>query len=520
MIHYDLLRRSSFDEEIKYRPRGRQVPSFAALLRKSRRVCRPLYVLIGLALFLFWQTTFNASYTNPPPFTIHPNETVFIAANIINGDLINGPWGKSVQALVDLIGKDRVFVSIYGGTAAVLEVLDSKLSCNRTLVAEDISPISLEDIPRTLLPTGEERISRIAYLAEVRNKALEPLATSDTHFDKLLFINDVFFEPMDAARLLWGTNVKDGKSKYKAVCGADFVTSWKYYDTFATRDLEGYSIGVPIFPWFAGEGKAVSRKDVLAGKDAVRVKSCWGGIVAFDAKYFRQGGVDVSEAQSSSPTTSLPQLPLRFRSEPESFWDSSECCLIHADIMSLPDSSSSSSSSKSTTNDDEHDFGIYMNPFVRVSYDAKSFGHIAFVKRFERLFTFWSWIINYFAHMPRFNARRTEVEGEVIKDRLWISSNATNTTTANNTTTNKQDRWASRRSYPRSINARSTAGKEGEWEEWKSRGHYEDYNRTATRGGYCGVRQLLVLKEGKLEVGEGNWENLLSTVPPLETKVH
>jgi len=42
------------------------------------------------------------------------------------------------------------------------------------------------------------------------------------------------------------------------------------------------------------------------------------------------------------------------------------------------------------------------------------------------------------------------------------------------------------------------------------------FNRTAKRGGYCGVRQLLVMKEGKLEEGEGNWDKLLDEVPPIE----
>ncbi|KAL3419258.1 hypothetical protein PVAG01_09480 [Phlyctema vagabunda] len=485
MSRYDSLPRSSFDAETKDRPRGRRYPSIFALLRKMRRVCRPLYVVVGMCVFLFWQITFNASYTTPPPFTIPSNETVFIAANIIDGDLMTGPWGASLKALVDLIGEERVFVSIYGGPPTALAELDSQLSCNRSLVAEEKEPIALKDIPHTLLPTGEERIKRIAYLAEVRNKALEPLQKSNTHYDKILFVNDVFFEPMGAARLLWGTNVNEhGKAEYKAVCGTDFVTSWKYYDTFATRDLGGYSIGVPIFPWFGNEGEAISRKDVLAGSDAVRVKSCWGGMTAFDAKYFTMGGMEISPA--SGTATQLPSLPLRFRSEPEPFWDSSECCLIHADIMSLPDASMPSS---------EHDTGIYMNPYVRVAYDARSFANIPFAKRFERLFAPLQAIITPLAHLPRFNTRRTEKEGEVIKDRLWVSVKG---------------------QVIRALDKRATLGSEGSWGEWEKRGHYEDFDRVANRGGYCGVRQLLVLKEGPLQEGEGNWDNLLNQVPPLE----
>ena len=55
----------------------------------------------------------------------------------------------------------------------------------------------------------------------------------------------------------------------------DFINPFKFYGTFASRDLEGYSMGLPIYPWFSSAGKAQSRQDVLDQKDAVRVRSCW-----------------------------------------------------------------------------------------------------------------------------------------------------------------------------------------------------------------------------------------------------
>ncbi|RDW59487.1 hypothetical protein BP6252_12574 [Coleophoma cylindrospora] len=485
MSEYDALPRSSFDADTGHRPRSRRRFRLA-LLRRFRRTCRPLYLLLGLIALFFWQITFNTSYTNPPPFEIPAGETVYIAANIIDADLINGAWGDALVQLVELIGTDRVFVSVYGGPESALQRLNARLSCGTSLVAEDQDPVSLRSIPHTTLPTGEERIKRIAFLAEVRNKALEPLKKSKAHYDKILFINDVYFTPEDATRLLWGTNLNsEGRSEYKAVCAADFVTSWKYYDTYGTRDLEGYSIGVPIFPWFANEGEAASRNDVLAGKDAVRVKSCWGGMVSFDAKYFTEGGMNMSTLETTAAT---PALPLRFRSEPEPFWDASECCLIHADIIALPDATKVSSAD---------DVGIYMNPFVRVAYDGAAFSQIGMVKRFERLFALLQAIINPLAHMPRFNPRRTEVEGQVIHDRRWVSSSPSTT-----------------------LTKRATLGSSGSWDDWAKRGHYEDFDRVAARGGYCGVRQLLVLKEdriGEKGGGGGNWDNLLNEVPPLET---
>jgi hypothetical protein len=536
---YDLLPRSSSDLDstngFKDKPRPRYGWGVSALARKVRRVCRvcrPIYILLGFVVLLLWQILFNASYTNPPPFSIPPNEKVFIAANIIDGDLITGPWGKSLVDFVELIGKDRVFVSIYGGPTHALQELGDKLECKTSLVSEELFPLDMATIPRTTLPTGESKIKRIAYLAEVRNKALEPLKLLPMKYDKVLFINDVFFSAEDAARLLWGTNVdKFGKSVYKAACGTDFVSSWKFYDTFATRDSEGYSIGVPIYPWFANEGDAISRNDVLAGRDAVRVKSCWGGMTAFDGRYLQRdtSGFSISTgAGNKSPRNAgdvehageveAPKIPLRFRSEPEPSWDSSECCLVHADIMALPRLPDYPKASS------KWDTGIYMNPYVRVSYDAKTQKHINIAKRFERLFAILQAIINHYAHMPVFNARRAEVEGEVIKDRLWVSlQNATVDVELERTEKEfggEESTWQGtgverRAEETNKPMKREIIGAQLGKDYWANKGYYVDYNRTATRGAYCGVRQLLVVKEGKLEEGEGNWDNMLNELPPL-----
>ncbi|KAG9246782.1 cryptococcal mannosyltransferase 1-domain-containing protein [Calycina marina] len=506
---YELLPRGSAEhrhdhDEFKDKPLPRRRTALFLLLRKSRRLCRPIFILPTLLVLLLLQVTFNASYVRGPPFELNTTDTVFIAANIIDGDLINGTWGKSVLELVEIIGKERVFVSIYGGPSEALRAFDTKLpkEVGRSIVSEATSPIKLTIIPHTTLPSGEERIKRIAFLAEVRNKAIEPLSKAEKPYDKLLFINDVVFDPRDATRLLWGTNVnKNGKADYKAACGTDFITSWKYYDTYATRDAEGFSIGIPIFPWFANAGThAQSRRDVLAGRDAVGVKSCWGGIVAFDGRYFQQ------PAKQSAVTPGTSTLPLRFRSEPDPLWDASECCLIHADILALP------AFPGQTFGGSEG--GVYMNPYVRVAYNEMTFRFIPFAKRFERLFALPQDVIGRLAKLPRLNYRRGEKEGEKVRDRVWVV----------NKKVEKEKGWKEMLR----IGGRATGGVGGlqgratlgagatkSKEYWAQEGHYEDIERTAERGGYCGVRQLLVLKKEGDET-PGNWDNLLDQVPPLE----
>lgn len=151
------------------------------------------------------------------------------------------------------------------------------------------------------IPSGEQRLKRIAYLAEVRNRALRPLddpasPAYSVHFDKLLFLDDIAFDPIDAANLLFSTNMDEesGKTKYEAACAVDFINPFKFSDTSATRDAEGHSMGTPFFPWFSNSGEAQSRHDVLDQRDAVRVRSCWGGMVAFQGKWFQPDGVDTS----------------------------------------------------------------------------------------------------------------------------------------------------------------------------------------------------------------------------------
>jgi hypothetical protein len=62
------------------------------------------------------------------------NEKVFIAANIINEELIRGSWGVSLLELVGILGKENVFVSIYendsgDGTRDALLKLEKELPC-------------------------------------------------------------------------------------------------------------------------------------------------------------------------------------------------------------------------------------------------------------------------------------------------------------------------------------------------------------------------------------------------------
>ncbi|KAF2677889.1 glycosyltransferase family 69 protein [Lentithecium fluviatile CBS 122367] len=470
--------------------------------RRKRSLLRLVYWSVFstpyLALFLvLFAGTFFPSYTHRPAHynelrqrsersstpgraNIH-KEKIFIAASIYEekGELSSGVWGKAVLDLVDLLGPQNVHLSIYENdadpiTQQSLTDLRKNAACNSTIVFEDLD---LGTLPRITLPTGDTRIKRIAFLAEVRNRALAPLDTSEVKFDKILYINDVYFDPIEAAQLLLSTNVDaNGRANYGAACAVDFINAFKFYDRFATRDLEGYSPGIPFFPWFTSAGTATSRNDVISGTDAVRVRSCWGGMTAFEAKWFQHQApfADNSSVESTQPPETRPTSevgPLRFRYENDTFWESSECCLINADLQL-----------RRTGVGMPADSGIYMNPYIRVAYDTKTLSWLSLARRPERLYSLIHDILNHAVGFPLPNERQLEQPGQVVTDTVWEYDNPEKGLLSNATNADLS-------------------------------GHYAKVERVAKAGGFCGGRQLLVINE-KPQHGEGRWGKIFAPRPP------
>ncbi|RJE22565.1 hypothetical protein PHISCL_05111 [Aspergillus sclerotialis] len=463
----------------------RLTPSKPLLSVSSRRSCyyrlllrRPLFfylhivggIIIALVVFT---SIFRPSYTRPPPHysllrrsasqsTEHGrgnprNEQVYIAASLYDpgGDLARGEWGSRVLQLIELLGENNVFLSIYENDsgsegANALRDLEKQVTCNNSMTFED--HLDLGSLNTVTIPGGLKRIKRIEYLAEVRNRALRPLdANPQVRYDKLLFLNDIVFDPIDALQLLFSTNAdENGIAQYRAACAVDFINPFKFYDTYATRDLEGYSMGLPFFPWFSRAGKADSWKDVQKGKDAVRVRSCWGGMVAFDAKFFQQ--------RNEPPATESglgEARPIHFRASHDLFWEASECCLIHADIQDIQPAPHEIT-----------DTGIYMNPYVRVAYDSRTLSWLGTTRRFEKLYSLIHNLGNNIVGLPWFNPRRTEVAGQSVQERVWIPD----------------------------------PNEDGG-------GSFQTVDRIAGNDGYCGRRGLQVIVEHR-EDGQKGWENI------------
>lgn len=292
---------------------------------------------------------------------------VFIAATHWNSEkILEQHWIPAVLSIVLLLGRENVFISIGASpgkdnTFDLLRDFDKRLQkmgvgtrfvygteTHAELVSQTPPPLeegSDEDTGWIVSPKGERELRRIPYLAKLRNEVLEPLddlhvVNSEQTFNKILWLNDVVFTSQDALELL---TTREGN--YSAACALDFSIPYLLYDTFATRDSAGQEIVSLSYPFFgAGESRnalldSLRPRGIGEEDTIVPVKSCWNGMIAFDAEPFLPTSVS----------------SLKFRGIPDSLAsmhvEGSECCLIHAD------------------NPLSQTKGVWVNPKVRVGYD-------------------------------------------------------------------------------------------------------------------------------------------------------
>jgi hypothetical protein len=347
---------------------------------------------------------------------------------------------------------------------------------NSTIVAENLD---LSTLPHITLPNGEERLKRIAFLANVRNRALAPIDSNGVKFDKVLFLNDVIFDPVEATQLLFATNIDStGRANYAAACAVDFINAFKFYDRFATRGFDMDITGIPFFPWFTSAGRAISRNDVLSQTDAVRVRSCWSGMVAYEARWFQdQTALDHRAATNASKahdkSVDILTSPLKFRYDKETFWEASECCLINADLQYRQTGKALPSEPR-----------IFMNPYIRVAYDERTLSWLSLTRRPERLYSLIHDILNKCMGMPDRTNRMNEEPGTVVTDTWWVYDDPVKGLAANATNEDFQ-------------------------------GHWTQVDRVAEPGGWCGGSNLLVINE-KPEHGVGKWSKIWPPHPPRE----
>ncbi|KAI9932282.1 hypothetical protein ASPWEDRAFT_27448 [Aspergillus wentii DTO 134E9] len=325
----------------------------STLLRYGLRRRLVQYLLISLIAWTLLETLYIhhqvSVVDSVQPSRPRQFERIFIASTHWNNEpILRSHWNNAVVELAKIFGAENVFVSVYesgswDNSKGALRDLDAQLeqlgvrrkfTLSETTHQDEISaPPASEGWIDT--PRGKKELRRIPYLARLRNltlKPLEELAEQGITFDKVLFLNDVVFTVDDVIALL---NTNQGR--YAAACSMDFSKPPLYYDTFALRDSNGDAHVMQKWPYF----RSTASRHALFTMAPVPVKSCWNGMVAMPTEPF------------------MSNTPLRFRgisdSLGESHLEGSECCLIHAD------------------NPLSQTQGVYLNPQVRVGYNAPAY---------------------------------------------------------------------------------------------------------------------------------------------------
>ena len=344
----------------------------------QRRLLRfGLYILSALLLLDtltqlkrhrdFSQNLISHTYTDitslPSPAR---DQKIFICAQFwTNAWVIQQRWGEALLKLIEALGADNIYVSIYesgslDNTKEMLQYLGGRLDSYKIRHTIVLDPSTHEDEinagpfdeagnPRSgwVLPpggTGGKEIRRIPYLARLRNLSLQPLFAEKSkgrNYDKILFLNDIVFQPSDVVSLL-GTN----GGHYSAACALDFHYPARlatYYDTFALRDSNGDQTLSVQFPYFRSTSDSLA--SILNGISA-RVSSCWNGMILMDTAPF------YSSLKFRAISDSLASKHL----------EGSECCLIHADLNATNPKHS----------------GIYVNAAVRVGYTTEAYDQTHF----------------------------------------------------------------------------------------------------------------------------------------------
>lgn len=140
----------------------------------------------------------------------HKGERIYIAAMHFNdGALLRSHWLNAMLNLTEALGPENIFISIYESgswddTKMLLEWFDGELERRQVPHRIEMSDTTHQEEIKSEVrgvgwvdtPKGERALRRIPFLSKMRNKTIKDLVdlnSQGTHFDKVLFVNDVVF---------------------------------------------------------------------------------------------------------------------------------------------------------------------------------------------------------------------------------------------------------------------------------------------------------------------------------------
>ncbi|KAJ3077976.1 capsular associated protein [Quaeritorhiza haematococci] len=223
------------------------------------------------------------------------HDKYFVAANFHNNEAVLPDLIAQLLHLVAFFGPDRLFVSVFE-SGSEDKTKDILRHLNDTLDVLGVSRrIKISDEKRN--PEGH----RIEYLAHIRNEAMTPLYETDIDFDRVIFMNDVFYCANDVKELLHQTRIQ----KSDITCAMDFGprgTDISFYDNWVAHDMGGFMFG------FGADDFLVHQPSNKRYKEGIpfQVSCCWNGLVVLDPRPFSQHyGVRFRRIVSKEVNTTL-----------------------------------------------------------------------------------------------------------------------------------------------------------------------------------------------------------------------
>ncbi|QRV81156.1 alpha-1,3-mannosyltransferase CMT1 [Ceratobasidium sp. AG-Ba] len=202
---------------------------------------------------------------------------VFIAVNLLQNEELMPTLTRQLLALSEVLGPERLFVSIYENASMDLTVMHLRLLCKILDAAGTPYRVIARGLTELQHKEDGHRISRLAHL---RNTVLEPLFMTHGKFETVLFLNDVFFCYGDVIELL--LQKKRNNATQLADFARPFYRQQDLVEFFGPPDDIEQKPRPQILP------EPADSKDRLAlGRgDPFQVFSCWNGVTAISASAF------------------------------------------------------------------------------------------------------------------------------------------------------------------------------------------------------------------------------------------
>ncbi|KAK6613168.1 hypothetical protein H4I95_01512 [Botrytis cinerea] len=199
----------------------------------------------------------RVSLSSAPSDAVTSKDRIFIASMHWNNELIlRSHWSAALLDLVRHLGVDNVYISIvesgsWDNTKGALRDLDvelEKLGVERSIELLNIT--HKDEVERVPDPDEEGGYRQTGPEKNYTEDVVNLLATRD--------------------------------GNYAAACAIDFAKPPLFYDTFALRDIKGEEPITQTWPFFL----ATESRNAMKTSAPIPVRSCWNGIVVFQAEPF------------------------------------------------------------------------------------------------------------------------------------------------------------------------------------------------------------------------------------------